>query len=182
MLQSVFYINTRMKPTHLTPRERIENVIFYVRGQKVMLDQDLAELYGVETKKLNQAVKRNIERFPEDFMFSLNKKEWETLKFHFGTSKDGRGGRRYLPYVFTEHGALMLANVLNSKKAVLVSIEIVRAFARLRQIIASNKLLAQKLAKLEKKYDSQFKTVFDAIRSLMEPASSGKTSIGFKLD
>ncbi len=165
-----------------------------------MLDHDLAVLYGVTTKNLNKAVKRNIERFPEDFMFQLNQKEWEILRFQFGTSKNEKreshqflrsqfatskgkhGGRRYAPYVFTEQGVAMLSSVLRSKRAVVVNIEIIRAFVRLRRIIASNKSLAGKLEKLEKKYDAQFKVVFDAIRKLMIPPESKRSPIGFKLD
>jgi len=145
-----------------------------------MLDSDLAELYGVETKVLNRAVKRNTERFPEDFMFQLSDEEWAVLRCHFGTSKDGRGGRRYPPYVFTEHGAVMLANVLRSDTAVSVSIQVVRAFIRLREMLASNKDLSKRLDALEKKYDTQFKAVFDAIRELMTPPEKDQRRIGFR--
>jgi phage regulator Rha-like protein len=171
-----------MKNTSLVPPERIENTIFFIRGQKVMLDEDLAELYGVETKNLNKAVKRNIDRFPEDFMFQLNKKEWENLRFQIGTSSLEYGGRRYAPYVFTEQGVAMLSSVLQSKKAIAVNVEIMRAFVRLRRILASNKALSEKIIKLEEKYDAQFKAVFDAIRELMIPPEIERPSIGFKLD
>jgi len=162
----------------IVPAERIENCIYLLRGQRVMLDDDLAMLYEVETKILNQAVKRNLRRFPEDFMFQLSTKEFENLRYQFGTSK--RGGRRYPPYAFTEQDVAMLSSVLNSKRAIHVNIEIMRAFVRLRQMLASNVDLARKLAALEKKYDAQFKVVFDAIRELMTPpVPKKKRSIGF---
>lgn len=131
-----------------------------------MLDGDLAELYGVETKMLLRAVKRNIDRFPSDFMFQLDKKEFDNLRFHFDTSSRW-GGRRYLPSVFSEQGVAMLSSVLNSEGAVKVNIEIMRAFVRLRQLLSYNADLARKLEALEKKYDAQFRIVFDAIRELM---------------
>ncbi len=162
----------------IIPAERIENCIYLLRGQRVMLDDDLAILYGVETKVLNRSVKRNLRRFPEDFMFQLSTKEFESLRCQFGTSK--RGGRRYPPYAFTEQGVAMLSSVLNSKRAIQVNIEIMRAFVRLRQILGSNAELARKLAALEKKYDAQFRIVFDAIRELMTPPEpKKKRSIGF---
>jgi hypothetical protein len=163
----------------LVPVERIERAILSIRGEKVMLDGDLAEIYGVETRILNQAVKRNIERFPADFMFQLAFKEAEALRSQIVISNEGRGGRRYLPYAFTEHGALMLANVLNSERAAQTSVQVVRAFVRLRQMLASNAELARKLAALENKYDAQFKVVFDAIRQLMSPPARPKREIGF---
>jgi len=161
------------------PVERIEKAILSIRGEKVMLDSDLAELYGVETKVLNRAVKRNQSRFPSDFMFQLTPEETESLRCQIGTSNVGRGGRRYLPYAFTEHGALMLANVLNSERAAQTSVQVVRAFVRLRQMLASNAELSRKLAALEKKYDAQFKVVFAAIRQLMSPPAKPKREIGF---
>lgn len=127
-----------------------------------MLDKDLAELYGVGTRGLNKAVKRNIDRFPEDFMFQLTNEEFGNLKFHFGTSR--WGGTRKLPYAFTENGVAMLSSVLNSKLAIHVNIQIMRTFTRLREILLTHKDLARKLAGMEKKYDSQFKVVFDAVR------------------
>ena len=151
------------------PAEAIEQRIFLIRGQKVMLDSDLAELYGVETKALKRAVKRNIDRFPADFMFQLTREEVRNLRYHFGTSS--WGGQRYLPFAFTEHGAVMLASVLNSPIAAQASIQVVRAFIRLRGILAAHKELAQKLEALENRYDAQFKVVFDAIRKLMEPTT-----------
>lgn len=163
------------------PVERIERAILSIRGEKVMLDNDLAELYGVETKVLNQAVKRNIERFPADFMFQLTQEEYDDLvrlRSQFVTLKRGEH-RKYLPYAFTEHGALMLANVLNSERAAQTSVQVVRAFVRLRQMLASNAELARKLAALENKYDAQFKVVFDTIRQLMSPPVKPKREIGF---
>jgi phage regulator Rha-like protein len=164
----------------LIPVERIERAILSIRGEKVMLDSDLAELYGVETKALNRAVKRNQNRFPNDFMFQLTPEEAANLRCQIGTSSSQYGGRRYLPYAFTEHGALMLANVLNSERAAQTSVHVVRAFVRLRQILASNAELARKLAALENKYDAQFKVVFDAIRQLMSPPpAKPRREIGF---
>jgi hypothetical protein len=161
-----------------TTVDRIEKAILLIRDEKVILDVDLAALYDVETRSLLQAVKRNPERFPTDFMFQLTRKEFDALRSQSVISK-GRGGRRYLPYVFTEHGAIMAANVLNSKTAVQASVEVVRAFIRLRQMLASNAELARKLSDLEQKYDAQFKVVFNAIRRLMTPADPPRKQIGF---
>ena len=143
-----------------------------------MLDSTLAELYGVETKILNKAVQRNLDRFPSDFMFRLENQEVTNLKFQIGTSSL-HGGRRYLPYAFTEQGVAMLSSVLRSKRAIQVNIEIMRAFVRLKRMIASHEELAQKIDTLERKYDSQFKIVFDAIRKLMNPPLKPKRRIGF---
>ena len=165
--------------SNLIPVEKIEKHIFWIRKQKIMLSTDLAELYEVEPKVLVQAVKRNIERFPSDFMFQLNNEEFANLKSQFVTSSWG-GLRRANPYAFTEQGIAMLSAVLKSKRAIHVNIEIMRAFVRLRQFIASHKDLAQKLSELEKKYDSQFKIVFDAIRQIMLPKPSSKQKIGFR--
>lgn len=157
----------------------IEQRILLIRGEKVILDSDLAELYSVKTGTLTRAVRRNMERFPNDFMFQLTKQEVNILTRQNGISSSW-GGRRYLPYVFTEQGIAMLSSVLRSDRAVLVNIEIMRAFVRLRQMLESHKELSKKLANLEKKYDAQFKVVFDAIRQLMEPpANKKKRSIGF---
>jgi len=146
-----------------------------------MLDSDLAALYGVDTKALNRAVRRNIRRFPEDFMIQLSNEETERLRCQIGTSK--QGGRRYRPYAFTEQGVAMLSSVLRSKRAIHVNIEIMRAFVQLRQMLSTHADLARKLAALEKKYDAQFKAVFDAIRELMKPpAPSAKRRIGFLAD
>ena len=167
--------------TSLIPAERIEKAILSIRGEKVMLDSDLAELYGVETRVLNQAVKRNTGRFPVDFMFQLSAEEAETVRRSRSQSVILKRGEniKYLPYVFTEHGALMLANVLNSERAAQTSVMVVRAFVRLRQMLASNAELARKLAALENKYDAQFKVVFDAIRRLMSPPEPKRREIGF---
>ena len=168
--------------TSLIPAERIERAILLIRGDKVMLDSDLAALYGVETKSLVRAVKRNLGRFPADFMFQLTMEEFERLRCQFGTSNpaQGRGGRRYAPYAFTEQGVAMLSSVLRSPRAVAANVEIMRAFVRLRQMLASHADLARKLDALEKKYDSQFKIVFDAIRQLTSPPEAKpRRKIGF---
>lgn len=170
-----------MAEDSLVPVERIEREIFVLRGHKVMLDDALAALYGVSVKALNQAVKRNIERFPEDFMFRLTSDEAARLRSQAVTSKPaGRGGRRYAPYAFTEQGVAMLSSVLRSDRAVQVNIEIMRAFVRLRQMLQSNAELARKLDSLERKYDAQFKAVFQAIRELMTPPTKPKKRIGFQ--
>jgi hypothetical protein len=164
----------------LVPVEMIERRIYFVREQKVMLDSELAELYQVPTKVFNQAVRRNRTRFPKDFMFQLSRDEDESLRSQIVTSKIGRGGRRYRPYVFTEQGVAMLSSVLNSERAVQVNIAIMRAFVRLREMVGSNKELATKLEALEKKYDGQFRVVFQAIRKLMQPPpSTTSRRIGF---
>jgi len=163
----------------LIPVDRIEKAILLIREQKVILDADLAELYGVETKMLVRAVKRNINRFPTDFMFQLSKEEFDNLRFHFGTSSDW-GGRRYPPYAFTEQGVAMLSSVLRSQRAIQVNIEIMRAFIRLRKMLASHVELARKLDALEKKYDAQFKQVFEAIRRLMAAPEPKRRPIGFR--
>ena len=162
----------------LVPMERIERAIFVIRGQKVMLDADLAELYGVLTKVLNQAVKRNKERFPVDFMFQLTKEEKDEVVTNCDHLKRLKFSPT-LPHAFTEHGAIMLATILNSPVAVQSSIQVVRAFVRLRQMLASNADLARKLDTLERKYDAQFKVVFDAIRQLMTPPEPKRQQIGF---
>jgi len=166
--------------TELIPAVNIEKKIMLIRGLKVMLDSDLAALYGVTTFNLNKAVKRNLDRFPDDFMFQLDQQEVANLIFQNGISKAGHGGRRYSPYAFTEQGVAMLSSVLRSPRAVKVNIEIMRAFVRIRQWLASNAELARKLAELEKKYDTQFKIVFDAIRQLMmPPPDPPRKRIGF---
>ena len=170
------------KDVALVHPERIERLVLLIRGHKVMLDSDLAELYGVTTKRLNEQVRRNLSRFPEDFMFQLTELETQLLRSQIATSKEGRGGRRYLPYAFTEQGVAMLSSVLNSERAIKVNIEIMRAFVRLRRILASHADLARKLDALEKKYDAQFRVVFDAIRELMKPPESKKRPIGFLVE
>jgi hypothetical protein len=186
-------MNDKMsKDSSLIPLERIEESILLIRGHKVMLDRDLAYLYGVTTKVLNQAVKRHKDRFPEDFMFQLSMEEakiWWTelrrggLRSQIVTLKRGEH-IKYRPYAFTEHGILMLSSVLNSERAIKVNIEIMRAFVRLRRILASNAELARKLEALEKKYNAQFKVVFDAIRQLMAPPEPEppKKRIGFLVE
>jgi len=159
-----------------------------------MLDSDLATLYGVPTKRLNEAVRRNISRFPGDFMFQLNEQEIELLRSQIATSKEevstlifqsgisnpaGRGGRRYLPHVFTEQGVAMLSSVLNSKRAIQVNVEIMRAFAKLREVMLSQKELKTKIDEMEKKYDENFRVVFEALRELLEPPAKPKKEIGF---
>ena len=170
-----------MSNTNLISIEKIENFIYLIRGEKVMLDRDLALLYGVETKTLNRAVKRNLQRFPLDFMFQLTEDEAEILRYQIGTSRLGHGGRRYLPYVFTEQGVAMLSSVLNSECAIIVNIEIMRAFVSLRQSLASNIEQERRLDELESKYDKQFRIVFDAIRQLMKPQTVKRKPIGFRL-
>ena len=155
--------------SNVIPHGHIEQSIFLIRGQKVMLDFNLATLYGVQTRALIQAIKRNRERFPPDFMFQLDDRETDSLRSQIVISNMGRGGRRYNPYAFTEYGVAMLSSVLRSHRAIIVNIEIMRTFGRLREMLSSHKELAQKLAILEKKYDHQFKVVFDAIRRLMTP-------------
>ena len=163
----------------IVPVEQIERAILLIRGQKVILDRDLAGLYGVETKQLKQAVKRNIERFPDDFMFQLTREELENWRSQFVTSKADKMGLRYSPMAFTEQGVAMLSSVLRSKRAVHVNIEIMRAFVRLRQMLDAHKDLRRKLATLEKKYDDQFKIVFEAIAELMTPPEKTPRKIGF---
>ena len=163
----------------LIPASRIEKAILLVRGEKVILDQDIAGLYGVETRVLVQAVKRNIERFPADFMFQLSTEEFSNLRSQIVRSS--WGGRRTAPYAFTEQGVAMLSSVLRSPQAVRANIEIMRAFLRIRRILQENAELARKLEKLENKYDRQFKIVFDAIRQIMKPDPlPQKRQIGFR--
>lgn len=166
----------------------IENQIFWVRGKKVMLDFHLAEIYGVVTKRLSEQVKRNIERFPEHFMFQLSENEFKNLRSQIATSSLNddnllHGGRRRPPYAFTKHGAVMLASVLKSETAIKASIKVVEAFVHLRRVLANNRELADKIAKLEERYDDQFAAVFKAIRRLMEPPADDlddRIMIGYK--
>ncbi|MEK6589778.1 MAG: ORF6N domain-containing protein [Nitrospinota bacterium] len=166
-----------MQGTEIVPQQIIESKILFIRGKKVMLDRDLAVLYGVETKMLKRAVKRNIERFPEDFMFQLIKEEFDNLRCHFVTSS--WGGQRYLPYVFTENGVAMLSSILNSKRAIQVNIQIMRTFTKIREMLATHKELRRKIEDMEKKYDYQFKVVFDAIKQLIAPQRKPRRRIGF---
>ena len=161
----------------LMPIEVIEKKILLVGGRKVMLDKDLAGLYGVSTGNLNKAVNRNKERFPEDFMVQLSLEEFNNLKFHFGTSS--WGGTRKPPRAFTEQGIAMLSSVLNSKRAIQVNIEIMRTFVKLREMISTHKDLTKKLNELEKKYDGQFQIVFEAVRQILETETKPKKKIGF---
>ena len=158
--------------------ENVARLVFFVRGERVMLDADLARLYGVTTGNLNKAVKRNQSRFPGDFMFQLSGKETESLIFQSGRSK-GRGGRRHRPYAFTEQGVAMLSSVLNSERAAQVNIAIMRTFVQLRRLMDSNADLARKIESLEKKYDEKFAAVFAAIKQLIAPTEPAKKRIGF---
>ena len=169
-----------MSPAHGLV-ERISQTILLIRGEKVLLDEHLSALYGVPTKALVQAVKRNEDRFPSDFMFQLSPEEWRILKSQSVTSSPGEhGGRRTPPYAFTQEGVAMLSSVLRSEQAVRVNVEVMRAFVRFREILSTHADLAKKLESLERKYDSQFKAVFDAIRQLMVPPVPKKKPIGFR--
>jgi phage regulator Rha-like protein len=162
----------------IVPIERITNKIYLMRGMKVMLDRDLAELYDVETRTLVQAIKRNKQRFPPDFMFQLSKDEFDSLRSQIVISK-GRGGRRYPPYAFTEQGVAMLSSVLNSDRAIQVNILIMRAFTKLREMLSTHEDLKKKIDDMEKKYDQQFQIVFEAIKQLLETDEKPKKKIGF---
>lgn len=171
------------KTQAIVPAERIESRILLIRGHKVMLDSDLAALYGVPTKALVQAVSRNKERFPADFMFQLSPQEFKILRSRTVTSNAGRGGRRYAPYAFTEQGVAMLSSVLRSKRAILVNIQIMRAFVKLRKMLATRRALAHKLDELEKRiegHDEEITAIFEAIRKLMEPPEKPSSRIGFR--
>ncbi len=165
--------------SNLVPVERIERRIYLIRGQKVMLDRDLAELYGVATKALKQAVKRNIRRFPADFMFELNKEEFDNWRSQFVTSNSDRLGLRWKPFAFTEQGVAMLSSVLNSERAIQVNIQIMCTFSKLRQLLATHVKLRRKIEFLERKGDQRFQVVFKAIRTLVGPAKRAKFKIGF---
>lgn len=167
--------------TELVPTVDIERSIRLIRGQKVLLDEDLAALYGVAVKQLNQQVRRNLDRFPEDFMFRLDADESANLRSQFATLRLAHGAhRKYAPLAFTEQGVAMLSSVLRSPRAVQVNVEIMRAFVRLRRMLESNAELSRKLDALERKYDGQFRAVFDAIRELMTPARKSGKRIGFR--
>lgn len=165
------------KHTTLIPADRIEQAILMIRGQKVMLDSDLAAIYGVTTKRLNQQFRRNSERFPEDFAFELSTEEFENLRLQFATSS--WGGRRHAPIAFTEHGAVMLASILNSPAAIETSVQVVRTFIKLRELLIAHKDLGRRLDELEAKYDKQFAVVFDAIRKLMTPPKQKPREMGY---
>jgi hypothetical protein len=174
----------RASTESVTRIEQVERLILLIRGERILLDEDLAAMYGVETKVLVRAVKRNHERFPSDFMFQISDGEFENLRFHFGTSSSW-GGRRYPPYAFTEHGVAMLSSVLRSARAVQVNIAIMRAFVRLRQTLALHKELAVTVAELERKiesHDEGIRTLFNAIRQLMAPPEKQRRSIGFRVE
>ena len=175
-----------MKELISIPNETIISRILFIRGKKVMFDSDLAKLYGVETKELNRAVKRNRDRFPDDFMFQLNNFETSNLRCQFGPSSlisqiviSKHGGRRNNPYVFTEEGVAMLSSVLKSKKAIQVNIQIIRTFKKLREILSENKKLAEKIEKMELKYDSKILQIFQVIKNLITEKEKPKNRIGF---
>jgi hypothetical protein len=162
----------------------IERRIFVIRDRQVMLDEDLADLYGVETKRLIEQVKRNLERFPEDFMFQLDREEAAALSSHSATSNAGRGGRRYSPYVFTEQGVAMLSSVLRSKTAIAVNIEVMRAFVELRRVASSYAVLEERLEQVERgmgEHDEQLRQIFDALRQLISPRTQPKHPVGFRI-
>jgi len=168
--------------TQLIPVEQVEKLIHLARGEKVLLDSDLAMLYGVETKALNRAVKRNLSRFPSDFMFQLTAEEAANLRCQIGTSSTDYGGRRYLPYAFTEQGVAMLSSVLRSERAVQVNVAIMRAFVGLRRLLSANEALSRKLGELERRlegHDQAIRSLFDAIRQLMAPPAKPHKQIGF---
>ena len=169
------------KKTEMLPHKRIEKLIYFIRGQKVLLDRDLAELYTVETKALKQAVKRNIKRFPDDFMFVLNKEEFANWRSQIVTSNSDRMGLRHSPMAFTEQGVAMLSGILNSDRAIEVNIAIMRAFVKLRRMLQEHADLSQKLASMEKKYDKNFRIVFDALKNLMTEPEPKKKQIGFQV-
>jgi len=163
----------------VVPIKNLINKIIFLRGHKVMLDSDLAELYGAETKMLKRAVRRNIDRFPVDFMFEISNDEYISLRSQFGTLKRGQHSK-YLPYAFTEQGIAMLSSVLHSERAIKVNIAIMRAFVKLRELLLSNKKLNQQLQEMEAKYDKQFKIVFEVLQQLMETPNKPRKDIGFK--
>lgn len=170
-----------MEKDQILAPDVVEKHILLIRGQKVILDNDLARLYGVPTKRLNEQVRRNFKRFPSDFMFELTAEEDQILRSQIATSRLRHGGRRYRPLAFTEQGVAMLSSVLNSERAIQVNIAIMRAFVRLRQILATHKALAKKLEEMESKYDEQFRAVFEAIRELMTPPEPARRQMGFRL-
>jgi hypothetical protein len=176
----VIIIERGIMKSEIIPVENIVNKIYVFRGVKVMLDRDLAELYRVETRVLNQAVKRNISRFPADFMFQLDKDEFENWKSQIVMSNSDKKGLRHSPYVFTDYGILMLSSVLNSERAINVNIQIMRTFSKLRQMLSAHEDIKKKIESMEKKYDSQFKIVFDAIRELITEELKPEREIGFE--
>ena len=167
--------------SEIIPQEIINSKILIIRGKKVMLDRDLAGLYGVDTRALNQAVRRNINRFPEDFLFPLTKEEMDNWKSQIVISNKDKMGLRKRPYAFTENGVAMLSSVLNSERAIRVNIQIMRTFTKIREMLATHKELKQKIEEMERKYDAQFKIVFDAIRQIMAPPETKEKKIGFRV-
>jgi phage regulator Rha-like protein len=164
--------------------KKVDSKILFLRGQKVILDADLAALYGVPVKHLNQQVKRNARRFPKDFLFRLSREEYADLRSQSAASQSGHGGRRYMPLAFTEHGAIMAATVLNSKRAMQMSIFVVRAFVRMREALTANRQIASKLAELEQRlehHDAAIQDLVEAIRELMTPPAANQRRIGFEL-
>jgi len=166
-----------MEENFIIPSERIVSKIYIIRNKKVMLDRDLAVLYGVATGNLNKAVHRNMKRFPEDFMFQLNAQEFKNLKFQIGISS--WGGTRKMPYAFTEQGVAMLSSVLNSDRAISVNIQIIRTFTKIRELLATNESLQRKLMDMERKYDTQIKKIFDVLELLLADGKKSKRKIGF---
>ena len=167
----------------MIPDELVMNKIYLVRGQKVMLDSDLADLYDVETKRLKEAVRRNFDRFPDDFMFELRQTEFDSLRSQFATSKTGRGGARYLPMAFTEQGVAMLSSVLNSETAIRVNIQIIRVFTKMRELLSTNKDILLQLEKMEKKltgHDEDIALIFKYLKQLLTPPQPPRPKIGFK--
>ena len=172
-----------MSKAALALAKRVDSRILFLRGQKIILDADLAALYGVEVKHLNQQIKRNQKRFPGDFLFRISVREFEILRSQIVTSSDGHGGRRYLPHAFTEHGAIMAATVLNSERAIQMSIFVVRAFVRMRQALSTNRQIVVTLAELERRienHDTDIQELVEAIRELMAPSPPNRRSIGFE--
>ena len=180
IIQNINMKSKKEDEKSLIPQEIIERKILFFRGKKVILDRDLAVLYGVQTKVLKQAVRRNAKRFPDDFMFELTAKEFDFWRSQFVTSKSDKMGLRYKPMAFTEQGVAMLSSVLNSERAIHVNIQIMRTFTKLREMILTHKELKQKIESMEREYDYQFKIIFDAIKKLLEPPDKPKGKIGFK--
>ncbi|WP_293300902.1 ORF6N domain-containing protein [Pedobacter sp. UBA4863] len=168
----------------IIPDEVVINKIYYIREQKVMLDSDLAKLYGLETFRLNEQVKRNIARFPEDFMFQLTSDEWESLTSQIAISKKGRGGRRTMPYVFTEHGVLMLSSVLNSEQAIQVNIQIMRIYTKIREMLAAHQDVFLRMEQVEKqmiKHDQKIELLFDYLSKFIEKEDKPREKVGYKI-
>lgn len=173
----------KTKTTLQIADETVMNKIFLIRKQKVMLDRDLAELYGVETKRLKEAVRRNVQRFPEDFMFAMNETEFEVLRTHFASSKENRGGIRYMPMAFTEQGVTMLSCILNSERAIAVNIQVIRIFTRMREMLLTHKDILWQLEKIEQKlagHDKEIETIFNYLKKLVHQPPLPRDRIGFR--